>query len=407
MMELVAERGFSGVTVRALVQTSEVSTSTFYRNFPNVEECFASTYRTIIQQARKRLLDVNATDRSREELLGAWVRSILDAAAESPQAARLALVDCYDGGPAMLREVEAATAEVERQFVEGPAALPTQLSQGIVAGVEYVVRAKVLEGRERSLPGMAAELTGWAVRVSTLEPGQEAEGKVEGQRPLGWANGRDPGLAAFAAFGGDRGRVLAAVAKLTADGSYWSLTVPRVRREAGVSRKNFDALYPNLDDCFLEAIEAISISAARAAVEEWDRELPWPRRLEDLSARFCEQIAGSRLLAQLGFIDVLAPGSTGLRRRERLLSRVAQLLRAAAPQEQALEQPAVEAAVSAGWRVLEAEIKATKQPPGQPSAALVAGLILASQREFSTDPRVCGNGTGANSRAGESGARAR
>ncbi|MGV1049129.1 MAG: TetR family transcriptional regulator [Solirubrobacterales bacterium] len=407
MVELVAERGYAGVTIRALVRTSEVSTSAFYRQFPDIEECFASTYRTIMQRVRERLTDLTAANRRREDLLRSSVQAIIGAAAKEPHVARLALVDCYDGGPAMLREIEVATREVELLLAEGPAAIPAPLGQGIVAGVESVVRSKVLERREVQLTDLAAEVADWAVRVAALGPRSKPHPKVESQERWPRVTGRDPGFAAFAALGGDRGRILAAVAKLSADGGYWNLTLPSVRREAGVSRKNFDALFADLDHSYLEMIETLATAAARAAANEANESLAWPAGVEDLVGRFCEQIARSPLLARLAFVDVFAPGSAGLRCRDRLLSRAVHLLRAAAPRDRAPREPAMEAAVSASWRVLQAEIKATGTPLRPASPALAVDLILASAGDDSANSPIYGNRERAIPRTGDNGTRAR
>lgn len=406
MTELVADHGYAGVTVRALVRTSEVSTSAFYRQFPNVEECFASTYRTILQCARGRLVDVSVVGRRKEDRLRAWVWAILGAAAENPHAARLVLVDCYDGGPAMVREIAAATEEIERQLADSPVALPLPLGRAVVAGVEYAIRAKVLEGREAQLPDVADELADWVVRVAALEPRYGSELRAEGKGVRQVKRGRDPGLAAFAAIGGDRGRVLAAVAKLSSDGGYWNLSLPAVRREAGVSRRHFDALFPNLDHAYLEAIATVSTAAARAVIAEMDETSLWPSRVEELCGRFCDQIARSPLLRRLAFVDVFAPGSAGLRCRDRLLSRSARLLRTTQPPDRASAKVAIDAALAATWRVFQAEIKATGGPPGVGSASFAAELILAAAGT-STESSVYGETERTNPRVGGNGARAR
>jgi AcrR family transcriptional regulator len=405
MVELVADRGYAGVTIRALVRTSEVSTSAFYRQFPDIEECFASTYRTILQQARRLLQEVTVVGRRREDRLRALVRAALNAAAEDPHAARLALVDCYDGGPAMLREIETATAQLEQQLEEEPAGLPRPIGRAVVAGIEFVVRAKVLGGRETQLPAIADELADWVVRVAQIELRSEPEPMVEVMERHRGDMARDPGFAAFTAIGGERGRVLAAVAKLSADDGYWNLTLPSVRREAGVSRRSFDALFADLDHSYLEAVATVSTAAARAVIGETDDVLPWPSYVEELARRFCDRIGGSPLLARLAFADVFAPGSAGLRCRDRLLSWSARLLRVASPHDRLPPGAGLDAAVSGAWRVLQAEIK-TGAPPGKASASLVSELILASA-EISAEPPVYRDRDRANPRVSESSARTR
>jgi AcrR family transcriptional regulator len=405
MTELVADRGYAGVTVRALVRTSEVSTSAFYRNFPDIEECFASTYRTILRRARKRLEEVPVTGRRKEDRLRALVRAVVEIAAENPHAARLVLVDCYDGGPAMLREIETATAQIEQQLADGPAGLPKPIGRAVVAGVECIVRTKVLGGRETQLPVIADELADWVVRVAELESRPENEPEAEVQGSYRRDTVRDPGFAAFTTIGGDRGRVLAAVARLSTDGGYWNLTLPAVRRAAGVSRRNFDVLFPDLDHSYLEAVATVSTAAARAVVDETDVALPWPRHVETLAGQFCDQVNRSPLLARLAFADVFAPGSAGLRCRDRLLAWSARLLHSASPHGQAPAGIALDAAVSGAWRVLQAEIRLGAML-GKSSASLVSELVL-SAVDISAEPPVYQGPDRAVPRVNESRARAR
>ncbi|HSS34362.1 MAG TPA: helix-turn-helix domain-containing protein [Solirubrobacterales bacterium] len=405
MVELVADRGYAGVTIRALVRTSEVSTSAFYRQFPDIEECFASTYRTILQRVRRQLQEVTVAGRRREDRLRALVRAALIAAAQNPHAARLVLVDCYDGGPAMLREIETETAQLEQQLEEDPAALPRPIGQAVVAGIEYVVRVKVLGGREEQLPAIADELADWVVRVAQIELRPEPQSMVEVKERHHGDTPRDPGFAAFTAIGGDRGRVLAAVAKLSADGGYWNLTLPVVRREAGVSRRNFDALFADLDHSYLEAVATVSAAAARAVVEETDETLPWASRLDELAKRFCDEVSRSPLLARLAFADVFAPGSAGLRCRDRLLAWSTRLLRTVSLSDQLRAGIAPDAAVAGAWRVLAAEIQ-TGAPPRRSSAPLMSELVLAST-DFSTEPPIYRERERTDPRTSQSGARAR
>ena len=376
MVELVAERGYSGVTIRGLVRTSGVSTSTFYRHFPNVEECFASTYRAIMLRAFKHLSDETESSRDWEKGLRKGIRTLTLAVARNPHAARLALVDCYDGGPAMLREVETATSTIERRLVEGEVPLPTRLGQGAVAGVERVIRTKLLEGLEQQLPETAEELADWVLSLYDLEPEPRLGLKLEGDGPRPLALRKDPAFAVFDAIGGDRGRILAAVAKLSAAGGYWNLTLPSVRREAGVSRRNFNAIFAGVDACYLEAVEVLARAAVRTAAKESSASTGRPGRVEPFAISLCEQIARSPLMARLGFIDVFAPGGAGLRCRERLVTEAAQML-LAARRDPVVSGSAAEATASAGWRLLQAELQeATGSAPSQESAALLTQLPL-------------------------------
>jgi AcrR family transcriptional regulator len=357
MIELVAERGIAGITVRGLTRTSGVSTRTFYAHFANLDECFASAYRAVAKWMADRLSEATVECDDWENGLRGWIGEMMDSAARNPAALGLALVSAYDGGPAMLREISAATATLERRLAADPVAAPLPLARGIVAGVERVISAKLVGGRQDELPPLTRELADWAVRIHSSRPRRSTRPVRRELDPRSVSSsGEDPGLAAFRSIGGDRGRILAATAKLSAVGGYWSLTAPRVRRKAGVSRRSFEELFDSIADCYLEAIEALVIAAAvRAGRRASKTDAGSPRR-EDLGNRLCDEIAASPLLARLAFTDVLAPGVAGLRCRGHLTAIAAKWMHTEAPWQERPPLCAAEAAAAGGWRMIQADL---------------------------------------------------
>lgn len=384
-IELTAERGYAALTVRGISRTAGVSTRTLYAHFENVEECFASTYRWIMRRAAEQLPDGEATREEWENGVCEWIRMLMASVAANPHAGKLALVDSYDGGPAMLREIEVATSALEQKLAEGPVSRP--LSQAILAGVERVVRTKLLEGREVELPRLDSELADWVLGVTDLESASESGSRLTstGPRPLPPTSARrDPAFAAFDAIGGDRGRVLAAIARLSVAKGYWNLTATDLRREAGVSRRQLDGLFDGIGSCYAEASQVLLTAAARQAIDESDESLSWSGRIEQIVQCLCAEVARSPLLARLGFIDVFTPGSAGLLRRERLLTRSAMWLHRSAPAGQRPSELVAEASIAASWRLVQAEAAASEMDPGPAASALMTLLITGRK-----DQRTC------------------
>ncbi|HEX5608670.1 MAG TPA: hypothetical protein VFX45_01100 [Solirubrobacterales bacterium] len=287
----------------------------------------------------------------------AWIRTLMASMAANPDAGRLVLVDAYDGGPAMLREIEAATANLEQKLAEGPISM--QIAQAILAGVERVLRTKILEGQSSELRRIEGELADWILRVGAMEPGQaRASGAAPaGQQPLPPTQSRkDPAFAVFEAIGGNRGRILAAVARLSVDKGYWNLTATSLRREAGVSRREFDALFDDVGSCYAEAGKVLLTAAARVAIAKSDGSASWPDRVEQIVNDLCTAVARSPLLARLGFLDVFSPGGAGLLRRERLIKRSTGWVRASTPNGEPLTQLPTEASMAASWRLIQVEL---------------------------------------------------
>jgi AcrR family transcriptional regulator len=387
MVELVAERGLGDVTVRGLAGTAGVSTRTFYSLFPNAEECFTATYGSLMRAALKRFRSPRRSSPDWEKALRAGLTSLLEEIAEHPTAGRLALVESFDAGPAMLREMSGATRDFERFVVDsfaaapGRVAVPVPVLQALAAGVEHVLRVKILAGREAELPGVTEELADWALAMR-----DPAVARLPIPGPLGAANGkrvecgsleRELGAAEFGAAGSERARILAAVVRLSARDGYWNLTIPKIRREAGVSRRSFDTRFQDVGDCYLQGVAALTSTAMARARRKAAGAADWEQWVCRLTNAFCVEVARSPALAQLGFIDVFAPGKEGLQCREEMLAAGAEVVRGIAPRDRRPSELEIEASIAAGWRIIHSEIVAGRARKLSRVAPLIAYVILA------------------------------
>jgi AcrR family transcriptional regulator len=386
MVELVAQRGYPGVTVRGLSRLAGVSTRSFYKHFANTEECFASTYESLMQCALRRASAPGEAGVNWEGDLRAGLRSLLAGLAEYPKAAHFALVDSFAAGPTMPRQMRLSACEFELlltgAFAEAPqqAALPIRTIQGIVAGVIRVARTRLLDGRDAELAGIAGELADWLISVRSA--GIADRGETATSAPADSAEDQEEQNTLFATphegYGDERGRVLNAVAKLAASEGYQALTAPKVRAKAGVSRRNFDAQFEDVDDCFLEAVEVLTISAATRARRRAAGGVGWERGIHQATVAFCTEIARRPALAQLAFVEILAPGRVGLIRRERLIALAAEYLRRTAPPGRRPSELAAEASVAGAWKIAQAEIVVGRGKQLRLVAPTIAGVLVAS-----------------------------
>ncbi len=377
MIDLVAERGVTGVTVRGLTQTSGVSTRTFYAHFPDADECFAATYRTVMQWMVDQLREATSENDSLEGGIRAWITSLTRSAADFPSAVRLAFVDSYDGGPAMLREIAKETETLERLLAEDPNPTQLALARGIVAGVDRVVSKSLLEHQQDGLPNSSDELADWVLRIHSSSPNGESRASAGPTRPTRVeSTDNDSGFAVFRAIGGDRGRILGAVAKMGAADGYWNLTAPKIRREANVPLRRFEQLFDGVADCYLEAIEAMTVAAVIRSSRSVPTRSNWPTRVACISRSLTAEVAASPLLAKLALTDLFAPGGVGRVRRAALIGTAAAWLCAESPCPGKPSSLAAEASAAAAWRVLQAGLAEHKgETYGGPSA-VVACLIL-------------------------------
>jgi len=384
-IELTAARGIERLTLRGLCRTAGVSTGSFYRCFTDLEDCCGSTGEALVTCALRRAAArriEGETEGWRSGLRAAGHSLLVDAAAQ-PAAARFTLVELSVAGPATRRRGGVGAARIERFLGEildpalGMTKLPPRLLVGIGAGTLRVARKTALAGRAAELPGVSRALTGWIEaladegvrRLGDVGPGRAARRHESGPFLDRWV--REP-----VATTDERGRILEAMTRLAERDGYWALCVTSVRREARVSRRSFDTCFADLDECYLEAIEA-SLAAALRNAACWAGEGGTPgMRVYRATLAICAQLARDRRLARLALLDILAPGRSGLLRREHLVSLGAACLREWAP-ELADDEVSTEASVAAAWRIAAEEIAAGRVADLPHWAPLLAYLAVA------------------------------
>jgi AcrR family transcriptional regulator len=363
MVELVGEGGYSEVSVRGLVDWAGVSSRDFYRHFDSVEECFVSTYESVMECSLGHASTSPVAGGKWQEGLRVGLGRMVQNFADNPTAAQLALVESYVAGPSVLEQRRPAMQDFEQllvnTFANAPnqSAIPFRIVEGISAGIMRVVRTKLLAGRIAELPAVANELTDWSLSFGDAKEviwGAAERGPINGGQFRSEEEHRD--RKGREAVGDVRGRILIAVAKLSTRDGYGTLTVPGIRREAGVSRRNFDANFADVDACFLEAVETLTVTAASHAEGEARYTSNWDRGVYQTSVGFCAAVARSPILAQLSFIEVFAPGRSGLDCREQLITRFANRMRETAPPNQQPSELAAEASMAAAWRMIQTGI---------------------------------------------------
>ena len=408
MIELVAERGFGAVTVRELVRLAGVSTHTFYERFADKEECFLHTYELLVQRSAKRVGDAQKDCYDwREQLrlaLCAWAGGI----ACEPQAARLALVEAFAGGPAALEQMRRAEelyeAMIERSFARAPDPVPVPplVVKGIVAGVHRVARAQLLAGCAHELPGLTDELLEWMLCLR-CEDGAALVRLADCPAPAPALPGAaTSAIHADGAREGDRERILEAVARLAAREGYWQLTVPRIRAVAGVSRRRFDEYFEDVQDCFIAALERLTERVLARVAPAGASAQTWPGGLHRALHALCAQFAADPVLARLGFIEVFAPGPDGMLCRERAIAGVAESFRASAPVAQRPSELCAEASVGAVWGIVHRHVasgRARQLPRIAPVLSFLAlapaiGAEQAVQAIAAEHELMCGRWTG-------------
>jgi AcrR family transcriptional regulator len=361
LLEQVVAEGYRSVTVRGLARTAGVSTRTLYRIYGNVEDCFAATYDSVVAEAIERATIAVGRRGSGEAALRIGLRELTQAIAENPRQARFVLLDANAAGPRLREGIRARNTDFEALLAEalaripGWSAAPAGMTRAMVAGVTHAARARMI-AEYKAEPLFADRLANWilSLRLPAMpkSPGLPA--------PMSRSSeGRYPCLPASLAgkAGDERGRILAATARIGAQDGYAALSISRIRSAAGVSRRVFDRNFDSVEDCFLAAVEELVL----AAIAESKRLVvgdSWEQRVRSGSFALCAAAARNSALARFAFVDVLEPGLEGLRRRQRAIAMAAAHLRRAAPPDARPGELVGEASVAASWELIETELRA-------------------------------------------------
>ncbi|AHH14899.1 putative transcriptional regulator, TetR family [Nocardia nova SH22a] len=119
MADAMADNGYVGTSVAAVIKRARVSRETFYEQFRSKEDCFEAAYEQAVEsllariQESLRLPADDATADAAVPPIGALLDAYLDGLAAEPAYARLFLVEVYAAGPKAI----ARRAELQESFV--------------------------------------------------------------------------------------------------------------------------------------------------------------------------------------------------------------------------------------------------------------------------------------------------
>jgi AcrR family transcriptional regulator len=386
MIELVSEREYVAVTIRDLAQLASVSTRTFYDRFGGKDECLLSTYELVMRSMTERVFIAQKDGRDWEEQVRLTFSSLAQQLANEPKAARLALVEAFAAGPMALERMRRDGVMLEAMasagFARAPDGIPVPplVVKGIVAGARRVACARLLANREQELPALSDELMHWALsfrseatsRLQLLDPRSPHAGTGPAGQGEGTAGEVNPQL-----LGDERALILAATARLAASRGYGQLSVRDIRAAAGVSRKSLDAHFDGVTHCFLASLELLIKRALMRALRQGATAETWPAGLHRALLSFCTSVARDPAFAKLGFIEVFAPGTPGIRFRARLIVAVADRVRRSAPPGKQPSELAAEASVGAVLGILHHHIAAGRAGQLPRLAPILSFLMLA------------------------------
>lgn len=360
LIEVVAQGGYANLKIRDLVKAARVSTRAFYERYAGKEDCFLQTYELLSRRATRRIIAAQAGESEWRHRLRLVLEEFAQEAAREPVTARFLLVDAYAAGPVAMerawrteRHLEGMLAE---SFARPPAGtlVPPLMVEAMVAGTLYVIRNRLSVGRVAEVDALGDELTRWALSYASAS----ARGLAELDGNSVWRNTMlDPLPETALGAGGawpptpDRALILSTVAKLAATEGYESLSVPRIRAAAGVTRRAFDTHFDSVDACYVAAFETRATEAFAQVARAQTAARTWEGGIYRAMAALCECIAGDAFLAGVCLVDEFSSGSEESRARKHQIDAIAEQLSESVPSEVRPSALMVEATAGAVWGV--------------------------------------------------------
>jgi AcrR family transcriptional regulator len=385
-IEIVAEQGYQALKVRDIVGRAEVSTRAFYEHFSSKEDCFLQTHEFISRRANRRIIAAQAGERDWRKRPRLILDEFVQELEKEPAGARVALLEAYAASADLQAQARRAERIFEGMLAESLARPPSGvvvsplIVEGIVAGIAGVSKKRLLTGKVAELSKSSEKLIEWV--LSYPDPNEAKLAELDRQSV--WRDTTLEPLPLSSVVGdgepwpgsGDRGLILRAVADLAPDRGYAKLTAARVRSAAGVSRKEFEAHFDGLEDCYLAALEQRAREALTQASRAQAAARSWPGGVYRAIAALCAGIASDAFLAKACFTDDFPPGENGARSRRRLIAALTEQLSEGAPQATRPTLLEIEASAGAVWAVFRRH--ATKdRTQSRQIAATLSYLALA------------------------------
>ena len=174
-VRVVAAKGYVAATVGDLTGEAGVSRTTFYELFEDKEDCFLAAYDNAIETFVRRVVSAYESEEGWPDRAAAGLAALLEALAEEPALARLALVDIGSAGPAAQRRYRAAVQrlaplfEEGRDFAAGGRSLPANTSRMAIGGVTGLISDELAAGNAEQLPNLLSDVL-FATLVSYIGP---------------------------------------------------------------------------------------------------------------------------------------------------------------------------------------------------------------------------------------------
>lgn len=182
MIEVTAEKGYEATTVGDVIESAGVSRTTFYELFKDKEDCFLSTYDTVIDILIKQVQEGYQAhpDRSWPERVHAGLAAMVELFSQQADIARVLMVEVTIAGPAARDRYREALGRFMPFLDEGRAhsehasMLPPATSRLAIGGAAALIFDELRAGRGTELRKLLPDLV-FATLMPFIGPQAAAE----------------------------------------------------------------------------------------------------------------------------------------------------------------------------------------------------------------------------------------
>jgi AcrR family transcriptional regulator len=344
--ELVAERGFLGLTIAVLVKRARVSLLTVDKLYGDKLGCYLAVLDNAAAEARRGCAQaLEAAHGEPQAMVEAVLGGLFETAAASPAVARASLLEPFAAGAEAIERHRRALAELGTALLKGSGEPSETMAIGMGAAVLWPVGRCLLEGEPDAIPALAPDAVKFTIaarrraewsqsraakdagrsRAHAGEPSDEppADARVLGRLPTG-----RHGMTRAAVRHSQRERLLAGAVEAVAERGYAETRIGDIVARAAVSRRAFYESFRNVEECFLGAAEIVARHLGEIATEAATAEKADPpgKAIAALRAAL-GFLASEPDLARACMVESLAAGAVGQRRYREAVDGFAAALR--------------------------------------------------------------------------------
>jgi AcrR family transcriptional regulator len=241
------------------------------------------------------------------------------------------------------------------------AQLTPELARALIEGLRKLIHTRLNRGTEGGLGALAPGLWSW---LTSIEPPPRALTAPRRQRP---------GATRFEGYTPSE-RIGRAVAAVVAEKGYQAMSTNDIAARAAISLSTFYAHFADKRDAVMAALEMGGAQMMASAVPAARRAGSWQEGVRVLYEAMSAYFVAEPEMAQLALVGVYEAGPSALRRRDRVIDSLAEMLTPSLA-ETASASPVSQEAVGATIYALMREQVRSKGPQSLPAAVPLATYV--------------------------------